>query len=530
MSRRKPAEPEIERKRCAIYTRKSTTHGLDKEFSSLDAQWEACAAYVRGQPGWELVPERHDDGGFTGASLERPAFQRLIAAVEEGRVDVVVVYKIDRLSRSLLDFASLMERFRKAGAYFVSVTQPFLSADSDAMAQLLLNVLMAFAQFERQMIAERIRDKVVASRRKGLWTGGNVPFGYTLEQRRLVPREDEAVLVRWMVALYLAERSDAVVVRELAARGVLTRAGRPWTPQSVARVLSNPVYAGYVTLGEELNEGDHAPLIDREQSERLQSLRAAARSADGARERAARQRNPEYLLRGLVYCACRHADGHVCGYALTPASTRNERRVFRYYRCLSRDKLAPGVCPGRAVSAPDLESVVRDRIAEVARELHARAAERPGGSVEVELRCRIGRDRIEAKQQRAALRDRLVKLDTEVHGLDAQLAAAAAEGRAYLEPRRDARAAERERCQAKLREVDMSLGKLDHLVLDGAWIAEQLQRFDRVWEHLLPLNRLRVVRAVVARVDVDEPSGDVAITLQPWVGQALGAQEAPDAA
>lgn len=513
----RPASPPAPARRCAIYTRKSTTHGLDQAFSSLDAQWEACAGYVRGQPGWELVPERYDDGGFTGANLERPSFQRLIAAVEEGRVDVVVVYKIDRLSRSLLDFASLMERFRKAGAYFVSVTQPFLSADSDAMAQLLLNVLMAFAQFERQMIAERIRDKVVASRRKGLWTGGNVPFGYRVEGRKLLPELAEARVVEQMVAQYLQDGSDAAVVRSLRDAGVVTRSGRPWTPQSVARVLSSPVYAGYVTLGDELHEGEHEPLIARERFERVQALRAQASAPGAAREHAGRQRNAEYLLRGLLHCACLAENGKPCGYALTPASTRRGRTVHRYYRCVARDKVAPGWCPSRPLPARKLEELVRRQLAELARRLQDGA--RGGGEPVTESVHRfVGRELATLRERRAELRQQVGALDLEPRALAEQSSDASDDpGR-----RRGHRRALRERAREELLRVDARLDSLERLSLDGAWIGEQLLTFDLVWDRLLPINRLRIVRAVVARVDVNEATGDVEIAVQPWVGEALG--------
>jgi DNA invertase Pin-like site-specific DNA recombinase len=246
-SRQKTA-PAVAVRRCAIYTRKSTTHGLDQESSSLDAQWEACAGYVRAQPGYDLVEERYDDGGFSGANVDRPAFQRLMRDVDEGRVDVVVVDKIDRLSRSLLDFAGLMERLRKAGAFFISVTQPFLSADSDAMAQLLLNILMAFAQFEREMISERTRDKIAASRRRGMWTGGPTPLGYKLVNKKLVVDEVEAHAVRHLFTLFLEHRQMARVAQLLNERKLLPRGmrGRPakdgllWRKESVARILRSP--------------------------------------------------------------------------------------------------------------------------------------------------------------------------------------------------------------------------------------------------------------------------------------------------
>ena len=218
--RRQPATTPsalLETKRCAVYTRKSTTAGLEQSFNSLDAQREACEQYIRSQAGlgWQLIPEPYDDGGFTGANIQRPAFQRLMQDVEAGKVDIVVVYKVDRLSRSLLDFAKLMDRFNRASVAFVSVTQNFSTAD--AMGRLTLNVLMSFAEFEREMIGERTRDKMAAARRKGKWTGGPPPLGYDVVDRMLVVNEAEAALVRRLFDLYLGLRSAGAVARALNA-------------------------------------------------------------------------------------------------------------------------------------------------------------------------------------------------------------------------------------------------------------------------------------------------------------------------
>lgn len=501
-------------RRVAIYTRKSTTHGLDQEFSSLDAQWESCAAYVRGQPSWELTTTRYDDGGFTGANLERPAFQRLMQDVESGKVDVVVVYKVDRLSRSLLDFASLVERFRKADVYFVSVTQPFLSADSDAMAQLLLNILMAFAQFERQLIAERIRDKITLSRRKGMWTGGNVPFGYRSEKSKLYVREDEAVAVVRIFQLFVELRSDAAVAKTLHAQGARTRSGHLWSRPSVANVLTNPIYAGYITLGEELNDGDHQPIIEREHFEQVQGIR---------RERAGRpllrSRNPEYLLTGLLYCACHGKTGQPCGFAYTPASTRKGKIVYRYYRCISRDKLGVEVCPARPLAAESIERLVRERLAELARSAQ--------GAAELGVRVprRAAQEREELRRERAGLKDRQRELTAHLEKAKLQTDEAAGTTRQLYAGRRDRLAAERELLIQQLARVEFRLGALDDLVLDGAWLAEQLQSFDRVWDELLPQNRLRVVKALVERIDVNEPEGTVDIALLPWCAALLPSAE-----
>ena len=212
-----------ERKRCAIYTRKSTEEGLEQSFNSLDAQREACAAYVMSQAheGWELIAEPYDDGGWSGGNIDRPGLKQLLADIAAGKVDVIVVYKVDRLTRSLADFARIVDTLDKAGASFVSVTQAFNTTTS--MGRLTLNVLLSFAQFEREVTGERIRDKVAASKRKGMWMGGPVPIGYRLEDRKLIVEEAEAAIVRLIFERYVELRSIGAVVDDLAARGVRTK-------------------------------------------------------------------------------------------------------------------------------------------------------------------------------------------------------------------------------------------------------------------------------------------------------------------
>lgn len=212
--------------RCAIYTRKSTEEGLEQEFNSLDAQREAGEAYIKSQQheGWVCLPSQYDDGGYTGANMERPAIRRLLSDIEAGKVDCVVVYKVDRLSRSLLDFARIMETFERHKVSFVSVTQAFNTASS--MGRLVLNVLLSFAQFEREMISERTRDKIAAARRKGKWSGGMPILGYIVAKTKLVVDETEAERVRQIFQLYLEQQAMLPVVRELDRRGWLTK---QWT-------------------------------------------------------------------------------------------------------------------------------------------------------------------------------------------------------------------------------------------------------------------------------------------------------------
>jgi len=236
------------RLRCAIYTRKSSEEGLDMEFNSLDAQREACEAYIASQKaeGWVCLRDKYDDGGFSGGTLERPALKDLIADIEDGLIDIVVVYKIDRLSRALMDFSKLVEIFDKHGVTFVSVTQSFNTTTS--MGRLTLNILLSFAQFEREVIGERIRDKVAASRKKGIWMGGPVPLGYNVKDRKLIVNAAEAETVRTIFTLYARSNSTAEVIRELDARAILTKTGRPYDKTSLLKTLHNKVLGAIAAL------------------------------------------------------------------------------------------------------------------------------------------------------------------------------------------------------------------------------------------------------------------------------------------
>jgi len=259
--------------RCAIYTRKSSEEGLEQDFNSLDAQREACAAYIASQKGegWTLVAERYDDGGISGGTLDRPALQKLLADIEAHKIERVVVYKVDRLTRSLADFARLVDRFDATGASFVSVTQQFNTATS--MGRLTLNVLLSFAQFEREVTAERIRDKIAASKKKGLWMGGLVPLGYDAKDRSLVVNEPEAETVRTIFRLYLEhgsvrrvkEEADRLrlVSKRRAFAGGRSTGGVALTRGRIFHLLSNPIYVGEIRHGTQRYPGQHPGIIDR---------------------------------------------------------------------------------------------------------------------------------------------------------------------------------------------------------------------------------------------------------------------------
>jgi site-specific DNA recombinase len=352
------SRPEIRRKvRCAVYTRKSSEEGLELAFNSLDAQREACAAYIDSQrhEGWLALDDCYDDGGYSGGTLERPALQRLIRDIEAGRVDTVVCYKIDRLSRSLTDFARLVEVFEHNSVTFVSVTQSFCTTTS--MGRLTLNILLSFAQFERELAGERIRDKFAASRAKGMWMGGRPPLGYDVKARKLVVNPAEADLVRLIFRRFLDLGSALLLIRELNAGGHRTkswttqagtfREGRPFDKGTLYKILRNRTYLGEAVHKGTSYPGEHEPIVDRATWERVHEVLAL-----NARRRAnvARARTPA-PLRGLMRCT------H-CGSAMTPTHTRRRGRLYRYYICLGASRRGHDTCPVRSIAASEVEGLL----------------------------------------------------------------------------------------------------------------------------------------------------------------------------
>ena len=368
---RKPAEP-IKRVRCAIYTRKSTEEGLEQAFNTLDAQREGAEAFVASQKaeGWSCLPARYDDGGFSGGNADRPALKRLLEDIEAGLVDCVVVYKVDRLSRSLLDFARMMETFERHGVSFVSVTQQFNTAHS--MGRLTLNILLSFAQFEREIISERTRDKIAAARKKGKWAGGRPVLGYDLISRpgggRLVVNETEAVTVRSIFALYLELGTLMPVVRACERRGWTTKqwttkAGRPQGGRGLDKatlhaLLTNPVYVGKVRHHEEVYEGEHEAIVDAETFERVRAGLRLNGKTGGSRVR----NRHGALLKGLVRCtACGCSMGH---HFATSGSGKTKTR-YRYYVCANAQRRGWDACPGPSLPAGDLEQLALGHVKEL---------------------------------------------------------------------------------------------------------------------------------------------------------------------
>jgi DNA invertase Pin-like site-specific DNA recombinase len=378
-------KPLVRKLRCAVYTRKSSEEGLEQEFNSLHAQREACEAYIFSQrsEGWVLVRDQYDDGGVSGGTLERPGLKRLMTDIEDGLVDVIVVYKIDRLSRSLADFAKLVEVFDRNSVTFVSVTQSFNTTTS--MGRLTLNILLSFAQFEREVTAERIRDKVAASRKKGMWMGGVPPYGYRVENRKLLVDETGAAHVRWIFARFLEIGSCTVLAREVAARGLGTPRGNRIDKKYLYRMLSNRAYLGEAVHKGDSYPGEHDGIIDRETWDRVHAI-----LQESPRKRAARTRADTHaILRGLLYGPD--------GAAFSPTHTRKGGRLYRYYVSQTVLKHGAGSCPIGRVPAGEIEAAVIDQLRAVFRQPEivagtwktARAQD--GGTTEVDARDTLTR-------------------------------------------------------------------------------------------------------------------------------------------
>jgi site-specific DNA recombinase len=314
--------------RCTIYARVSTDHGLEQDFNSLDAQYDASQAYIRSQAhaGWTLLRGKYDDGGFSGGDTERPALQRLLQDVRAGKVDVIVVYKVDRLTRSLADFAKLVELFDQHNVSFVSVTQQFNTTTS--MGRLTLNVLLSFAQFEREVTSERIRDKIAASKRKGLWVGGMAPLGYETKDRKISVNEREAERVRSIFRGYLKLGSLNLLMADLRKRGIVTKVrklksgktvgGIPFTRGPLAHLLRNRFYVGEVTFKDEILKGEQAAILDRELFDAVQS-----KLGDKATNHQATRTKSEAVLAGRIF------DDR--GNRMTPSHARKGGLKYRYY-------------------------------------------------------------------------------------------------------------------------------------------------------------------------------------------------------
>jgi site-specific DNA recombinase len=503
--------------RCAIYTRKSTEEGLQMEFNSLDAQRESGEAFIKSQAaeGWSCLPERYDDGGFTGGNIDRPALRRLLADIEAGKLDCVLVYKVDRLSRSLLDFARLMEVFNKHRVSFVSVTQQFNSSTS--MGRMTLNLLLTFAQFERETIAERTRDKMAASRRKGKYLGGAPVLGYDVDRqaKRLVVNEAEAARVRAIFGLYLDHQALLPVVREIENRGWKTkrwltrsgaeRGGKAFTRTALHKLLTNVTYIGKVAYRKEIHKGEQAAIVDPEVWQRVQEL--LARNGRGGGQ--TRNRFGA-LLRGILRCV-------PCGCAMIAShTTRKGSRRYRYYICTSAQKRGWHTCPSKSIPAGEIERFVVDQLRGVGSD--------PAliGETLAQARARADEERATLQAEQRGLERDVEGWNNEVRGLLEEIA----KGSNPTALQRLAELQERIRsAEARASEIHAQLLALDQGRITEHEVAAALGSFDPVWNALSPREQARIIQLLVERVDYDGAHGKVAITFHATGFKALAAQQ-----
>jgi DNA invertase Pin-like site-specific DNA recombinase len=355
--------------RCAVYTRKSTEHGLEQEFNSLDAQREACEAYIKSQAsqGWTALPQHYDDPAYSGGNLDRPALKRLLRDIEHGKVNVVVVYKIDRLTRSLADFAKLVEAFEARSISFVAVTQQFNTTTS--MGRLTLNILLSFAQFERELASERVKDKVAASRKKGKWTGGTVPLGYDAKDKKLVINKAEAETVRMIFSLYLELKSFGKLVPELDRRHIVTkrrntrvakyRGGIPFTYGPLAYFLKNRIYVGEIYHGGKWFKGEHQAILDRRTFDQAQQL-----LKENTVRRRIRFSESGALLMGKLF------DDK--GNRMGPSFSSKNGVRYRFYISTALRGRKDRAGSVTRISAPEIEGLVEAAVREKLKEVETR--------------------------------------------------------------------------------------------------------------------------------------------------------------
>jgi len=491
--------------RCAIYTRKSTDEGLQQEFNSLDAQREASEAFIVSQKheGWQVITDHFDDGGYTGGNMDRPALKRLLAAVEARSVDCIVVYKVDRLSRSLMDFARIIEVFDQNGVSFVSVTQQFNTTTS--IGRLTLNILLSFAQFEREIISERTRDKMSAARRKGKWIGGHPVLGYDIDTKggRIIVNPAEAEQVRTLFGLYLEHGSLLPVLQEGPRRGLVTkrwttedgniRGGKPFTRGSLHAILTNVLYTGMVDHKGVLYAGEHDRIIDQETWERVhETLRH-----NGSNKGATVRNKLGALLRGLLFCV-------PCGKPMIHTYTMRKSKRYRYYVCYNAQQQGWQKCETKSVSAQAIETAVLDSIRRIGTD--PKLAE----AVAVEALDQVARRRRDLDQEFDTHRRNLRHLN---QNLAREAADTSVDSGARFERivglQREIETAER-----RLAELASERALLDSERISALDLRRTLPEFDAIWSSLTMREQEQLIQLLVAKVGYDGRTGKVTVNFR----------------
>ena len=489
--------------RCAIYTRKSTEEGLQQEFNSLDAQRESGEAYISSQKseGWVCLKTRYDDGGFSGGNTERPALKRLLEDIADGEVDIVIVYKVDRLSRSLNDFTKVMEVFDENNVNFVSVTQQFNTTSS--MGRLTLNILLSFAQFEREIISERTRDKMAAARRKGRYIGGTPVLGYDVdrEKSRLTVNETEAEQVREIYNIYLEKKSLLATLAEVDQRGWSTkmwttkkgieRGGQPFDKSRLHKVLTNKTYLGKVIYQDEVHEGLHEAIVDPEIFAQVQQQLEQNRIKQGVPNR---KRTPA-LLKGLLYC-------DPCGTAMVATYTQKGKKRYRYYVCHKAQKRSWQNCPSKSIPAAEIETYVVDQIREIGQSPKLiKQTIKAVRKKQNEIAQKFAAEQSELKQSLTTANRELTRQLQRPQGPDIDRLAELQD--------------QIQKAEKRLRTTLNEQARHQRLEIPDEQIIESLSQFDRLWSSMSIREQSRCLNLLIERVGYNGEDGTVAITLRP---------------
>ena len=480
--------------RCAIYTRKSTNENLDSDFNSLDAQREACEHFIQAQAheNWKALPEHYDDGAYSGATMERPAVQRLLRDIEAGRIDVVVVYRLDRISRNLLDFTQTQHFLDQHNCSFVSVSEQFNT--KTPMGRFAMHVVSSFSQMEREVIAERIRDKVAASKRRGKWLGGVPPLGYDIdrENKRLLVNPDEAVMVRYIFRRFLVLRSAVGILKELKEKGWRMKSwttvkgrkhqGQPWNKNQIYRLLNNPLYIGLVKHKDQTYPGEHEAIVEKKLWDEVQAILGE----DGKmRGNHGRTKTPA-LLSGLIRC------GH-CGTAMGITFSQKGSRTYRYYLCVKAAKQGYHDCPVKTLPAAEIEEAVIDQLRVVFRspELVAATARNVQGLEEAEIK-RLAQEKETAEQQLQVLRAAANRL--------LQSGAGANQSIAFIQGELSKLDADTQAAERQLRMIEKELTFYRDKPSGVAEVLHELTVLDDLWDELFPPEQERIIRVLVEQV------------------------------
>ena len=489
---------------CAIYTRKSHEEGLEQEFNSLDAQRESAEAYIESQrmQGWRALPDRYDDGGFSGGNMERPGLQRLLADVDAGKVDVIVVYKIDRLSRSLLDFMKMIERFNQTSVSFVSVTQHFNT--TDPTGRMFLGILITFAQYEREVIAERIRDKVAAAERRGKYCGGPAILGYDVdrEKKKLLVNPEEAPLIQHIFGRFTQLASAKSLAAELNEQGYSTkswttkkgkhRPGSPWNTGHIYRLLGNRTYRGEVVHKGKSYPGEHEAIVSKGLWEKVQAVLSENTRAKQTKART-KIISP---LQGVVRCG--HCDG-----AMGLTYTQKGPRRYSYYHCAKDAKRAVSRCQLKRVPAGDIETVVLEQLSAVFR-----------------TPTLVSQTYFAAKGMEEAERERLLKQKDQLEGNLLKVRERALEemtpdgngsdpGPTLVDLNQEAVTLSRQ-----LTDVSARVQAFESDPVAEREVSEAFQSVETFWKDLFPLERNRLIRLLVEKVEIRETGIDMELKTQ----------------